>query len=277
MWAYRSLGPTGADVFDFTVSRHRDGPQEFLRDYTGKLLGDCYAGFESIQLASESRIIRAGCHAHSRRYVYDARAHHPQECAYLLALYRQLFDVEDQVKSAEEVLARRQQLSAPLMQELRTWLDGPLAARVVPKSPLGKAVVYLRNQWDALNVFLSDGRVPVDNNETEQLMKKIAIGRKNWLFQGSVEAGRRAAILLTIVSTAHRHHLDVWAYVKDVLDRLLAGEKDYASLRADVWAAAHPEALRPHRIAEARYKADAKTLRRARERLLAQKLAARGK
>ena len=92
-----------------------------------------------------------------------------------------------------------------------------------------------------------------------------------------MEAGRRAAILFTIVSTAHRHHLDVWAYVKEVLDRLLAGEKDYASLRADVWAAAHPEALRPHRIAEARYKADAKTLRRARERLLTQKLAARGK
>ena len=176
MWAYRSLGPTGADVFDFTVSRHRDGPQEFLRDYTGKLLGDCYSGFESIQLASESRIVRAACHAHSRRYVHDARAHHPQECAYLLALYRQLFDVEDQVrgKSAEEVLARRQQLSAPLMKELRTWLDGPLAARVVPKSLLGKAVGYLRNQWDALNVFLSDGRVPLDNNETEQLMKTIA-------------------------------------------------------------------------------------------------------
>ena len=111
-------------------------------------------------------------------------------------------------------------------------------------------------------MFLEDGRVPFDNNETEQLMKQIATGRKNWLFIGSVEAGRRAAMLMTIVSTAHRHHLDVWAYVKDVLDRLLAGDRDLPSLRADRWAAEHPDALRPHRIEEARYRADAKSTRR---------------
>ena len=81
---------------------------------------------------------------------------------------------------------------------------------------------------------------------------------------GSVEAGYRAAILLTIVSTAHRYHLDVWLYVKDVLDRMLAGENNLASLRAERWAAAHPDAIRPHRVEEARYRADAKATRRAR-------------
>jgi len=86
------------------------------------------------------------------------------------------------------------------------------------------------------------------------------------MFIGSVEAGRRAAILLTIVSTAHRYHLDIWLYVKDVLDRLLAGESDLAALRADGWAAAHPETIRPHRVEEARYRADAKATRRARRR-----------
>ena len=91
------------------------------------------------------------------------------------------------------------------------------------------------------------------------------------LFIGSVEAGYRASILLTIVSTAHRYHLDVWLYVKDVLDRLLAGDRDLASLRADRWAESHPEALRPHRIEEARYRADAKATRRARQRLLERK------
>ena len=79
---------------------------------------------------------------------------------------------------------------------------------MLPKSPLGEALRYLNKQWDALTVFLSDGRVAIDNNETEQLMKQIATGCKNWLFIGSVEAGYRAAILLTIVSTAHRHNLD---------------------------------------------------------------------
>ncbi|MEX1096374.1 MAG: hypothetical protein WED34_10015, partial [Planctomycetales bacterium] len=79
-------------------------------------------------------------------------------------------------------------------------------------------------------------------------------------------AGYRAAILMTIVSTAHRHHLDVWLYVKDMLDRLLAGDRDFEAMRADRWAEAHPEALRPYRIAEARYRADAKATRRARRR-----------
>lgn len=273
MWAYRSLGAGGANVFDFTVSRHRDGPAEFLKNYTGTLLGDCYTGFESITLASDSRIVRAACHGHARRYIFEARDYHPQPAAQLLAWYRQLYDVEDQArgKSAEEVLALRQQQSAPIMAELRHWLDHEADRVALPKSRLGEAVRYLRNQWEPLQVFLRDGRVPFDNNETEQLMKQVATGRKNWLFIGSVEAGYRASILLTIVSTAHRYHLDTWLYVKDVLDRLLAGERDLASLRADRWAESHPTALRPHRIEEARYRADAKATRRARHRLLERK------
>ena len=277
MWVYRSLGLHGANVFDFTVSRHRDGPAEFLKHYSGTLLGDCYSGFQSIVVESDSRIVRAACHAHARRYLFEAREHHPQQTAQLLAWYRQLFDVEDQArgKSPDEVLALRQQHSAPIMDQLRQWLDSETAQRVLPKSRLGEAVRYLNNQWEPLTVFLRDGRVPFDNNETEQLMKQVATGRKNWLFIGSVEAGYRASILLTIVSTAHRYHLDIWLYVKDVLDRLLAGERDLASLRADRWAAAHPEAIRPHRVEEARYKADAATTRRARRRLLEKKRAGR--
>ncbi len=268
-WAYRSLETGGANVLDFTVSRHRDGPQDFLQGYTGTLLGDCYSGYESIVLASDSRIVRAACHAHARRKIYDAKEYHPQEASQLLAIYRRLYDVENQVRGqgADAVLAARQAQSAPLMVELRAWLDqAESSQRVLPKSRLGEALRYLNNQWEPLSVFLRDGRVPIDNNETEQLMKQIATGRKNWLFVGSVEAGRRAAILMTVVSTAHRYHLDIWRYVKDVLDRLLAGERDMASLRADRWAAAHPDALRPYRIEEARYRADAKATRRARRR-----------
>jgi len=272
MWAYRSLGPEGVNVFDFTVSRHRDGPQDFLKNYSGTLLGDCYAGFESIVLASDDRLVRAACHAHARRYVYEAREYHPLEASQLLAWYRQLYDVEDQArgKCHEEVLALRRKLSVPIMDQLRRWLDGDAARKVLPKSRLGEAVRYLNNQWDALTVFLGDGRVPIDNNDTEQLMKQVATGRKNWLFVGSVEAGYRAAILLTIVSTAHRYHLDIWLYVKDVLDRLLGGERDLATLRADRWARAHPEAIRQHRVEETRYRADAKATRRARRRQLQQ-------
>lgn len=272
MWVYRGLNSHAVNVFDFTVSRHRDGPQEFLKHYSWTLLGDCYSGFESIVLGSDSRIVRAACHAHARRYVYEAREYHPLEAAELLALYRQLYDVEDQVRGQgpDAVLALRRQISAPLVEQMRSWLDSDAAKNVLPKSRLGEALRYLNNQWDALTVFLADGRVPIDNNEAEQLMKQVATGRKNWIFIGSVEAGYRAAILLTIVSTAHRHNLDVWLYVKDVLDRLLAGDRDLAALRADRWALARPDAIRAYRVEESRYRADAKAARRTRRRLLEQ-------
>jgi transposase len=269
MWVYRSFGPAGVNVFDFTVSRHRDGPQDFLRNYTGTLLADCYSGFESVVVASDSRLVHAACNAHARRKLYESREHHPVEASHLLALYRRLYDIEDQArgKSPEEVLALRRESSVPIMEQMQQWLGSDAAQQVLPKSPLGEALRYLKNQWEELTVFLRDGRVPIDNNNVEQLMKHVATSRKNWLFIGSVEAGYRASILLTIVSTAHRHQLDVWLYVKDVLDRLLAGERDLASLQADRWGKQHPEAIRQYRVEEARYRADTKAFRRAKRRM----------
>jgi hypothetical protein len=157
----------------------------------------------------------------------------------------------------------------PVWQRIRALLDSQPASQVLPKDKFAEALTYLRNQWDALQVYLSDGRLPIDNNEVEHLMKQVAIGRKNWLFIGSVAAGERAADLLTLVSSAVRNDLDVFAYVKDVLDQLLAGSTDYDSLRPDRWAASHPESLRSYRVKERRDRADAKRLRRARRRLQA--------
>ena len=102
-------------------------------------------------------------------------------------------------------------------------------------------------------------------------MREVALARKNWLFVGNVESGERAARLMSLVSSAKRHHLDVWKYLKDVLDRLLAGETDYAKLMPDVWKREHPEAVRVYREEESRYKADRKQLTRAR-RIIAAKL-----
>ena len=145
-------------------------------------------------------------------------------------------------------------------------LRSDAAARVLPKSKFGEALGYIRNQWKPLQTYLSDGRVPLDNNEVEQLMKQVALGRKNWLFIGSVPAGQRAADFITLVSSAWRNDLDVWAYIKDVLDRLLAGETDYAALRPDSWRQTHPEAICEYRVTERRDRADRKQYRRAARR-----------
>ena len=268
MWAYRPF-ELPINVFDFTVSRHRDGPDEVLHGYTGSLMADCWWGFEAIELSSDARIVRGACWSHARRKVFEARDNAPQQTSVLLAMIRELFDIEDRGKllTAEERRVLRERESRPVLDRIRAYLDSDVAARVLPKSGLGKALAYLNNHWGALQVFVGNGCMPIDNNEVEQLMKQVALGRKNWLFLGSVEAGYRTATLLTIISTAVRNDLDVWAYVKDVLDQLLGGSTDYHSLRADVWKQSHPEFIRTYRADERRDAADRRHYRRAQRRI----------
>jgi len=267
MWAYRSV-TRPLCVFDFTVSRHRDGPDLMLADFRGTLVADCYSGYEGITLRSDGRILRAACVAHARRKVFDAKEVYPLESSVVLAKFQQLYDLEDRAKALtpEDRLHLRRSEAAQVWSSLDEWLKSAAAERVLPKSKLGQAQGYLRNHWEPLQTYLSDGRIPIDNNEVEQLMKQVAIGRKNWMFIGSVAAGQRAADFFTLVSSAVRNDLDVWAYVKDVLDRLLAGETDYAVLRPDVWRQAHPEAIREYRVTERRDRADRKQYRRAARR-----------
>ncbi len=269
MWAYRSLTEP-INVFDFTVSRHRDGPDEFLvaSGFVGKLLADCYSGYQGITLRSDARIVRAACNAHARRKIFDAREGRPLLSSQFLAMYRELYDLEDRARilTADQREELRGSEARPVWKRMGELLDSKACGDVLPKEKFTEALGYLRNQWDALQVYLGDGRLPIDNNETEQLMKQVAIGRKNWLFVGSMAAGERMADLLTLVSSALRNDLDVWAYLKDVLDRLLAGTTDYAPLRPDRWAASHPEYLRTYRAEERRDRAAVKHHRRARRR-----------
>ncbi len=90
----------------------------------------------------------------------------------------------------------------------------------LPKLKFGEAVRYLRNQWEPLVNYLDDGRLPIDNSAVERDLRALTIGRNNWLFIGSPQAGPRAAVLYTLVASAARHDLDVWAYLCDVLQRL---------------------------------------------------------
>jgi transposase len=267
MWAYRSF-TVPINVFDFTVSRHRDGPALFLDEFTGTLLGDCYSGFEGIALASDGAITRAACSTHARRKVLAGLDAYPKEASLLLGMYQQLYDVETRGKtlSVEERQLLRQREAAPVWEAMRAWLDSDAAQAILPKSKLAEALRYLRNHWDPLRVYLSDGRLPIDNNEVEQLMKQIALGRKNWLFVGSVAAGARTADFFTLVSSAVRNDLDVWAYIKDVLDQLLAGTTDYRSLLPHAWREAHPDCIRQYRVEERRDRADRKQRRRAARR-----------
>ncbi len=272
MWVYSGLNQARYNIFDFRVSRHREGPEEFFASSRCKVQGDCYSGNTGIVLRSNERLEFVACWGHARRKVVESQTY-KAEGEVLLKMIQVLYDIE--CRGAELDSASRQQLrdreSRLVLSGIRKWLDSFPAGYFLPKSDFAEAVRYIDNHWQALLAYVGDGSVPIDNNRVEQLMKQVALGRKAWLFVGNVEAGEQSAMLMSLVSSARRHDLDVWTYIKDVLDQLLGGSTDYASLLPDAWAKAHPENLRQYRIEERRDKADAKQLRAARRRQLAAK------
>lgn len=252
-WLYRGRADNPYNVFDFTEDRGRDGPAEFLDDFHGHAVVDADGVHEGVYLGKKNQIFAACCNTHARRKFVEAKPNDPVAYARVVAVYRGLYDIEDRCKelSVEDRLALRQQESVPIMNEHHDWLiDKSNDPRVLPKSSLGAAVRYSLNQWDELTVFLRHGAIPMDNNETESELRGLTIGRKNWMFVGSSRGGEVAAAMYSLVTTAARHHLDIWAYVDDCLRKLAGGSTDYENLLPDVWRASHPEAIRVYRDAE---------------------------
>jgi transposase len=267
-WLYRGPDTAPYNVFDFHESRSRDGPREFLGAYQGWVKVDAYGVDGGVYLGS-SRMRASCCLAHARRKFEEAKSSHPRLAAEALGFFQQLYDIEDRARelSAEERRALRQAEAVPLLEKLRVWADEQVA-QALPKLKFGEALGYLRNQWEPLTNYVHDGRLPIDNNAVERDLRALTIGRKNWLFIGSKEAGPRAAILYTVAASAARHDLDVWAYLRDVLQRLAIGEPELTSLLPDFWAAAHPAAIRSYRAHEREAAAAAKRARRERHRAL---------
>jgi transposase len=270
-WTYIGDAEHPYSTYDFTRNWTRDGPATFLSDYRGFLQADAYGGYDGIYVGSDGGIVEVACWAHARRKFHEARPNAPREANRILEWIRQLYDIEDRAlqSTAEERLALRQREAVPILDRIEAHLD-ELSGRALPKSALGKAVTYARNQWAALRVYASDGRLTIDNNVSERTLRLQAIGRKNWEFLGSAEAGPRAAVLFTILAGAKRHLLEPWAYLRDVLLRLSVGETDLASLLPDRWAASHPEHVLKHRLDESRRRAarqkETRERRRARKR-----------
>ena len=254
-------------VYDFTNSHSRDGPASFLQGYSGYLHADAYTGYDAIFLAPGSSIIEVACWSHTRSRFFKAVRSNPREAHHVLEWVRQLYDIEDRahdwsVDARRELRARE---ANPVLDKIEAYLS-ELAPTALPKSSLAKAVNYARNQWEALRRYTDDGRLTIDNNVSERTLRHQDIGRKNWLFLGSESAGPRAAVLYTILTGAKRHHIEPWAYVRDLLLRLHADDPNLKEMLPDRWAAAHPEAILTHRLEESRAKAVRTRARRAHRR-----------
>ena len=229
-------------VFEYTPNRSRDGPMQFLKDWgkeqTRYLQADAFGGYDGIYRGEAGgKVIEVACWAHSRRKFHEARNTDYPRAAQALAYIRLLYDVEDQAQKqfdsqdpngpmrslASIRLELRQKLSLPRLAQFKQWLEAQQACNggpVLPKSPLGAAITYALNQWEALCVYCTDGELSIDNNVSERTLRRIAVGRNNWMFCGSDNGGNTAAILFSFIATCERHQVNPFDYLRDVLTRI---------------------------------------------------------
>jgi transposase len=225
LWVYLGDAAHPYNVFDFTVNRKRDGPQEFLANYQGYLQADAFSGYDGLYLpdprTAAARIIEAACNAHARRKFYEARGSDALRSHQALAYYRQLYELERAAKHFTDAqrLQMRQDLAVPILEQFHQWLEAQ-RQEVLPKSPIAEAVGYALNNWAALSRYTEADFLAIDNNAAEREMKRIAIGRKNWLTVGSPRGGQTAAVLFSFTSTCQRLGVEPWAYLQHVLARL---------------------------------------------------------
>jgi len=245
-WIYYGDRSHPYNVFDFTVNRKRDGPQTFLADFHGYLHADAFSGYDALDLpaprAGSPAIQEVACNAHARRKFHDAKLSDALRAHQALAYYAQLYELERAATANhfddDQRRRMRQDLSVRILDQFKAWLDKE-RDQVLPKSPLAEAIGYALHNWTALVRYTEAGFLSIDNNVAEREMKRIAIGRKNWLFVGSANGGRTAAVLFSFTSTCHRLGIEPWAYLQDVLTRLpRTSAEQLSDLLPDRWQAA---------------------------------------
>jgi len=224
-------------LYRFSADRSGQTPQKVLGGTQGTLVVDAYTGYNSVTTVKGRQ--RAGCLAHARRKFFEALPTAPMEAKEALALILEVYRVEHMAKAQGIVRTEahhhlRQTKSREAMAQWKLWLEEQ-QARQLPKSPLGEAIRYALNQWQALTQFLDDVRVPVDNNASERALRVVALGRKNFLFVGHAEAGERLSGLYTLISSCTVNQVDPMAYLQDVL------------MRVDTHPASRIDELLPHR------------------------------
>jgi transposase len=221
-WVYVGDAANPYTVFDLSVGHSRDVPAAFLKGYNGFVHTDGYAGYNPVYAGGATHV---GCWMHVRRYFFDARLTDPGRSHEALARIRALYAVEREAKEREltgaALAAYRQEHAGPVLVAFANWLADQ-RSRVLPKSPIGEAVTYATNQWPTLGVYLTDGRLTIDNAAAEQAIRPPCVGRRNWLHLGGDGGLRPTAVLLSVAASVRRHGLDPWIYLKHALTELPA-------------------------------------------------------
>lgn len=223
LWAYSR--PKGDVLFEWRVSRSREGPEAFLKTFRGKLQTDGYAAYESLA-KSRNDLTLVGCWAHCRRAFHEALAE-TRLAAWFVRQIGLLYGVEKEL--------RRKKAGPQLRAALRVWQSRPVLARLrramelvrrrtLPQGLLGQAIDYALKRWQALTRFVDDGVLEIDSNLIENAIRPSALGKKNWLFVGHPEAGERSAVIYTLPGSCRRHGVNPFDYLKDLFTRLPAAK-----------------------------------------------------
>lgn len=238
LWSYSSSEYDELPVvlYDFAESRSGLHAREFLGGWSGKLVCDDYSGYKAL---FERGVIEIGCMAHARRKFHELFANYRSDIAQeALRFYAGLYDIEREAREHKLDCEGRRQLrlqrSKPIAEALRQWLIRQ-RGQVPDGSATEKAIEYSLRRWAALTRYLEDGDLPIDNNHLENCIRPVALGRSNWLFAGSLRAGQRAAVVMSLIQSAKLNGHDPYRYLKDVLQRL------------PMQSAARIEELLPHR------------------------------
>jgi hypothetical protein len=202
-------------VYSFSPDRRQEWPTDFMAGWKGYLQADAYPGYHPLY---RKGIQEVACWAHARRKYVEAMETAPELGQSALAFIHRLYDVEREAKLLDALERKRlRRLHAkPVLETFKGWLDAQ-SLRVLPKSAMGQALAYTLKQWAALNRYVEDGDLGIDNNPAERALRGIALGRKNWLFAGSKAGGDRAAILYSVVESCKRHGIDPFEYLRDVI------------------------------------------------------------
>jgi transposase len=222
MWLYRS-GRDGPPIvlFDYQRTRSGEHPRRFLSGFSGYLHVDGYAGYNKVPEA-----VLVGCWAHARRKFYEALEALPPGVILTNSAAKQgvdfcdsLFKIERQIAEAtdKERLEVRREQSRPLVDAMEQWLA---KQKVLPKTLLGQAVGYCRNQWDKLNAYLEEGRLEIRNNAAERAIKPFVIGRKNWLFSDTPKGAKASARIYSVIEIAKENGLNPYSYLTHLFEEL---------------------------------------------------------
>jgi transposase len=248
VWVYRTTnfvainGKGRAVLFDFTASRAGAHPRRVLQGFGGTLVTDDYSGYH----ASHSQgVVAALCWAHARRKLFEAHELNGSTiAAQAVTLIAKLYEIERDAREfdPEARWLLRQQRSRPIADALHAWLTAQ-RQMLAKADATAKAIDYALSNWRALTRYLDDGNVPIDNNAAENAVRPLCVGRKNWLFVGSQQAGERAAVVMSLIESAKLNGHDPWAYLKDVFERLpTLKQRDLAQLLPHNWRPANDAA-----------------------------------